>query len=190
MKSSRSQVAQVGAKLLDRVGIDPFDVERSFEFAEPDEIERLRRTGLSRPLGNFFDDRFLGGVERDTPLAFHPPGVRHAGRIVEHDDMDRALRLGEGERVANEPGQEQPDEQDQQDAQEQEDQLLDDAPPAVALLRLEQEFHRRPRHPPKAHPIDQMNNDRRTDQRRPGDHRVRVEKQAQHRQSFEPINRA
>ena len=63
--------------------------------------------------------------------------------------------------AADEAGEQQADEQHQQDAQQQQDQLLDDEPAAVALLRLEQELHRRPADALEAHAVDQVDDDRR-----------------------------
>src|SRR6202030_1768724 len=53
---------------------------------------------------------------------------------------------------------------------QQQDHLLDDEPAAVALLRLEQELHRRPANALEAHAVDQVDQDRRADERPAGRH--------------------
>src|SRR5436305_1650417 len=88
------------------------------------------------------------------PWPLTPPSVPHARRVVEDDDVQRVLRAGEGQCVPQESGQEQAGKQDQHDPQEQQDELLDDQPAAVFLLRLEQEFHRRPLDPAVAEAVD------------------------------------
>jgi len=65
---------------------------------------------------------------------------------------------------AEEEEDESEDEEDEQAAQGQQDELFDDQPAAVALLRLEQELHRRPAHAPEAHAVDQVDDDRGADQ--------------------------
>src|SRR5439155_5885549 len=82
--------------------------------------------------------------------------------------------------VADEAGEQKSDQENEQDAQGQKDQLLDNQPSAVALLRLEQELHRRPLDAAVAQAVNQMDDDRRADQRGAGDHRVGVEKQTEH----------
>ena len=81
--------------------------------------------------------------------------------------MQRALGLGKGQRVPQKSGQEQSDEKHQQNAQQQEDELLDDESATIPFLRFEQEFHRRPFDAPVAQAVDEMDNDRRANQRRP-----------------------
>ena len=67
--------------------------------------------------------------------------------------------------------------QHEQDAQGQEDELLDNEPPAIALLRLEQELHGRPAQPLEAHAVDQVDNDRGADEGAGGGEKTWVEKE-------------
>ena len=54
--------------------------------------------------------------------------------------------------------------------------LFDDEPATIFFLRFEQELHRRPAHAAVAQTVDEMDNNRGADQRRSGDHRVRIQK--------------
>ena len=65
----------------------------------------------------------------------------------------------------------------QEAAQKQQDQLLDDQPAAVFLLRLEQELHRRPADALVAHAVDQVDDDRGADQGGARHHERRVEEE-------------
>ena len=77
--------------------------------------------------------------------------------------------------VAAEPeaAEQEADQQHQEAAQQQQDELLDDEPAAVALLRLEQELHRRPADALEAHAVDEVDDDRGADQRAAGRHEPR-----------------
>ena len=63
---------------------------------------------------------------------------------------------------------------DQNSQQEQQD-LLDENPSAVALLALEQKLHGCELNAPIPQAVDQMNDDRRRNQRRASEHECRVQ---------------
>src|SRR5205085_1049783 len=91
----------------------------------------------------------------------------HAGRIVDDDEVESVLA---GVAAEAEPSQQQADQQDQQAAQREQDELLDDELAAVALLRLEEELHRRPADALEAHAVDEVDQHGRADQRAAGRH--------------------
>ena len=153
---------ELGVDLLDRAIAQPRLVERrAVEFAEQVDAEILRRGRLGGVPGQLLDlldgdlvgGRFLAGFEI---------AVEHAQRVIDDDDVGCPAR---GAGPVDEAGHEERGEQDEEDAQQQQDHLLDDELAPVALLGLEQKLHRRPADALEAHAVDEVDEDRRADQR-------------------------
>ena len=102
-------------------------------------------------------------------------------RIVEDDYVGGGPALLAFHRAEPlEAGQQHADEEDEQAAEQQQDELLDDELALHALLRFEQELHRRPLDAPESHPVDQVDDDGRADQRAAGGHRERISEEGFH----------
>ncbi len=110
----------------------------------------LMRRRLGGTVGQLLD-LLLGDLKGVRVRPLIGKVIAHARRVVEDDDMRRTLsgRHGPDKTRDKEPGQE-----DQQAAQQQQNKLFDDEPAAVALLRLEQELHRRPANALEAHAVN------------------------------------
>src|SRR5262249_11885124 len=74
-----------------------------------------------------------------SPLVF--PVIAHAERVVEADEVRAVLAATTAQRLDDEARHEDAGQPDKQAAQAEQDQLLDNQPAPVALLRLEEEFH-------------------------------------------------
>jgi hypothetical protein len=81
---------------------------------------------------------------------------------------------------AQEPGQQHCQQEDHEHAQQQQDDLLDDQFSPGFLVRFEQKLHRGPANPFEAHPINEMDDDRRGNQGCADHHAERIQKQFKH----------
>ena len=98
--------------------------------------------------------------------------------------MDGVLQFEARKRQAQETRDQEHRQEHQQAAQGEQDELLDDQPAAIALLRLEQEFHGRPADAPEAHAVDQVDDDRQADQGGAGRQVSRIQELGEHASSL------
>ena len=120
--------------------------------------------GLGRAFGGEARDDVTGPVEG----GLLPDAVLHAAAVV---DQHNVMRLGfleqvEHPRISGKSADQQDRQQHEGNPRGQEQKLLDQNPALVSLLAGEQEFHRREPDPTVPEAVQQMDDDRRSKERR------------------------
>ena len=173
----RLDVLQFRVELRDERLVDiPLRKHRLLRIRQQHQRKQLRPRPSNPLRHQLFDDAhpFAKRGRVAEPIA-------HRTAVVQQHHVMRACSAKHRQlaRIENQPREQQHESQHQQDSQQQQDQLLDQDTAAVPLLAGQQKFHRREPDLPKPQPIDQMDDDRRSDQCRAGHHKARVQKMLQ-----------